>query len=329
MLAALDVNVGPQVKGAPMSAPIALLATAVEGAQVDLDTAFAIETRYCADLICGKVSGNMIKALFFDLNAINKGASRPSGFPVRRAGRGTACACDLIVDAVARGRMTAAQQDELLARITATDQVDHIKDCDVVVASNTSALPLPDVGDPVHRPGDLVGLHFFSPVDRMPRQRAAVFRYNHSRAYVDTVLSVMEAYLAGEYAAAPDYVTSAVTFTPASGSTRPIRAKQQQHAHAPAGHAPGGFGQPSVASASPVPPAAPAPAPEPHGDGHDDPVRTIAKTVATTTETVSRTVREVATLLSPVEAALRCATEGHSALLDLAAFDQCVYDHTH
>jgi len=160
-------------------------------------------------------------------------------------------------------------------------------------------------------------------------QRAAVFRYNHSRAYVDTVLSVMEAYLAGEYAAAPDYVTSAVTFTPASGSTRPIRAKQQQHAHAPAGHAPGGFGQPSVASASPVPPAAPAPAPEPHGDGHDDPVRTIAKTVATTTETVSRTVREVATLLSPVEAALRCATEGHSALLDLAAFDQCVYDHTH
>ena len=86
-LPAFPANVRKQLKGAPMPAPIAVLAVAVEGSQVDIDNAFAIETRYCANLICGQVSANMIKALFFDLNSINKGASRPQGFPKRKAER--------------------------------------------------------------------------------------------------------------------------------------------------------------------------------------------------------------------------------------------------
>src|SRR5690606_38977451 len=69
-----------QLKGAPMPAPRAALAAAVEGAYVDVDTASLIETRYFVSLATGQVSKNMIKANFFDLAAISRGVSRPSGF---------------------------------------------------------------------------------------------------------------------------------------------------------------------------------------------------------------------------------------------------------
>jgi 3-hydroxyacyl-CoA dehydrogenase/enoyl-CoA hydratase/3-hydroxybutyryl-CoA epimerase len=230
-LPAFPATVRKQLKGAPMPAPIAVLATAVEGAQVDIDTAFAIETRYCANLICGQISTNMIKALFFDLNAINKGASRPSGFERRVANKvailgagmmGAAIAYvvsrsgaevvlrDLSVEAaergkdysrqlldkvVAKGRMTTEQRDEILGRINATDNVADVAGADFVVeavfedldlkrrvfaevepfladdaliATNTSALPLSEMVSAVSRPHDFIGLHFFSPVDRMP-----------------------------------------------------------------------------------------------------------------------------------------------------------------
>lgn len=45
-------------------------------------------------------------------------------------------------------------------------------------------------------------------------QRAAVFRYNHSNDYVDLVLSLMQAYMDGEYTAVPNSSTSAGSFTP-------------------------------------------------------------------------------------------------------------------
>ncbi len=230
-LPAFPANLRKQLKGAPMPAPAAILATAVEGAQVDLDTAFAIETRYCANLICGQVSTNMIKALFFDLNAVNKGASRPVGFERRRAEKvavlgagmmGAAIAYvvaqsgsdvvlrDVTVEAaergkdysralldraVAKGRITPEKRDEVLARILATGDVSDVKGADFVVeavfedlelkkkvlaevepyladdaliASNTSALPLRELASAVSRPADVVGLHFFSPVDKMP-----------------------------------------------------------------------------------------------------------------------------------------------------------------
>ncbi len=230
-LPAFPANVRKQLKGAPMPAPIAVVATAVEGAQVDIDTAFAIETRYCANLICGQVSTNMIKALFFDLNAVNKGASRPDGFPVRKANRvavlgagmmGAAIAyvtaaagVDVVLrdvtiegaergkdysrrllDAkVAKGRLDEAGRDAILNRILATDNISDVKGADLVVeavfedvelkkkvlaeveayaaddallASNTSALPIEEMSGAVTRPNDVIGLHFFSPVDKMP-----------------------------------------------------------------------------------------------------------------------------------------------------------------
>ena len=40
-------------------------------------------------------------------------------------------------------------------------------------------------------------------------QRAAVYRYNHSQSYVDLVLSIMDAYLDGDFTSVPNGVTSA------------------------------------------------------------------------------------------------------------------------
>ncbi|WP_207891482.1 lytic murein transglycosylase [Nocardioides jejuensis] len=47
-------------------------------------------------------------------------------------------------------------------------------------------------------------------------RRTSVFRYNHSQDYVDLVLKIRDAYLAGNYTAVPNYITSAYTFSPPS-----------------------------------------------------------------------------------------------------------------
>ena len=67
-----------QLKGAPMPAPRAILDAAVEGAQVDFDTASRIESRYFTQLVTGQVAKNMIQAFFF-MQHITGGGSRPDG----------------------------------------------------------------------------------------------------------------------------------------------------------------------------------------------------------------------------------------------------------
>ncbi|HEX2419622.1 MAG TPA: enoyl-CoA hydratase-related protein, partial [Micromonosporaceae bacterium] len=80
-LPAFPANLRKELKGANLPAPLNIMAAAVEGAQVDFETAAKIETRYFVDLVTGQVSKNMTKAFFFDLQAINKGGSRPDGYP--------------------------------------------------------------------------------------------------------------------------------------------------------------------------------------------------------------------------------------------------------
>ncbi|MEU5847624.1 3-hydroxyacyl-CoA dehydrogenase NAD-binding domain-containing protein [Saccharopolyspora shandongensis] len=230
-LPAFPANLRKQLKGAPLPAPRNILAAAVEGAQVDFDTALAVEGRYFVELVCGQTAKNMSKAFFFDLQHINSGGSRPAGEPEWRAkkvavlgggmmGAGIAYVCakagmqvvlkdislaaaekgkdysaKLLEKAIAKGRSTQAKADELLARITPTDQVDPLTGCDLVIeavfedpkikhqvysevqdvidgdaliASNTSTLPITDLAEGVRRREDFIGLHFFSPVDKMP-----------------------------------------------------------------------------------------------------------------------------------------------------------------
>ena len=72
-------------------APRNILAAAVEGAQVDIDTAFRIEARYFIELVTGQVAKNMTKAFFFDLQHINGGGSRPDGVRELAAAQGRRC----------------------------------------------------------------------------------------------------------------------------------------------------------------------------------------------------------------------------------------------
>ncbi len=231
MLPAFPATLRKQLKGAPMPAPHHILCAAVEGSQVDFDTALQIETRYFMDLATSQVAKNMIKAFFFDLQHINKGGSRPDGYPKRTfskvgvlgagmMGAGIAYSCaragmDVVLKdvdlaaaqrgkgysekvlgkAMSRGQSTAEQRDALLARITPTADAADLKGCDLVIeavfedpalkkkvfaeildvvdpdallCSNTSTLPITDLASGVDRPADFLGLHFFSPVDKMP-----------------------------------------------------------------------------------------------------------------------------------------------------------------
>jgi 3-hydroxyacyl-CoA dehydrogenase/enoyl-CoA hydratase/3-hydroxybutyryl-CoA epimerase len=101
----------------------------------------------------------------------------------------------LVDKAVERGRSTRAQADELLALITPTTDPAHAAGADLVIeavfedpkvkaevfaeiephlaadallCSNTSTLPISELAHNVTRPADFIGLHFFSPVDKMP-----------------------------------------------------------------------------------------------------------------------------------------------------------------
>ncbi|MFE9858525.1 3-hydroxyacyl-CoA dehydrogenase NAD-binding domain-containing protein [Streptomyces sp. NPDC005780] len=230
-LPAFPSNLKKQLAGAPMPAPRNILAAAVEGSQVDFETALTIEARYFTELVTGQVSKNMIQAFFFDLQAVNSGASRPKGIEERQVrkvavlgagmmGAGIAYSCaragidvvlkdvsteaaakgkayseKLLDKALSRGRTTEAKRDELLARITPTGDPADLAGCDAVIeavfedtalkhkvfqeirdiiepdallCSNTSTLPITVLAEGVSRPVDFIGLHFFSPVDKMP-----------------------------------------------------------------------------------------------------------------------------------------------------------------
>ncbi|MEV1069578.1 3-hydroxyacyl-CoA dehydrogenase NAD-binding domain-containing protein [Streptomyces sp. NPDC050263] len=230
VLPSLPATLRAKVRGANLPAPRAILAAAVEGAQVDIDTALTIESRYLTKLVTGQVSKNMIKGFFFDMQHIEAGGSRPEGparATVRKAvvigagmmGAGIAYACaragievvlqDVTAEAaaqgkdssrrlldreVARGRTSRAEADRLLARIRPTadasdavgadlvieavfedpalkkrilGEIEAVVAPDALLASNTSTLPITDLAQGVDRPADFIGLHFFSPVDRM------------------------------------------------------------------------------------------------------------------------------------------------------------------
>ncbi|WP_256638604.1 3-hydroxyacyl-CoA dehydrogenase NAD-binding domain-containing protein [Streptomyces murinus] len=101
----------------------------------------------------------------------------------------------LCAKAVSRGRTTQEKADALLARITPTGDAADVAGCDAVIeavfedtalkhkvfqeiesvlapdallCSNTSTLPITTLAEGVERQGDFIGLHFFSPVDKMP-----------------------------------------------------------------------------------------------------------------------------------------------------------------
>jgi 3-hydroxyacyl-CoA dehydrogenase/enoyl-CoA hydratase/3-hydroxybutyryl-CoA epimerase len=224
-----NAMVNGKTKGA-FPAAKAMLSAVYEGALVPFDTALKIEARWFTNILMNPSSGAMIRSLFLNKEALEKGAVRPKDVPDQRvkklgvlgagmmgagialvsaqagievvlidrdqaaADKGKAYAASYMDKGIARKKATEEKKEALLAQITATPDLEQLKGCDLIIeavfedpsvkaemtkkveaiipeecifASNTSTLPISDLAKASVRPEQFIGIHFFSPVERM------------------------------------------------------------------------------------------------------------------------------------------------------------------
>ncbi len=221
--------VNGKTKGA-FPAAKAMLSAVYEGALVPFDTALKIEARWFTNILMNPSSTAMIRSLFLNKEALEKGAVRPKDVPDQRvkklgvlgagmmgagialvsaqagievvlidrdqeaADRGKDYTATFMDKGIARKKATPEKKEAVLAKITATPDVALLAGCDLIIeavfedpavkaeitqrveavipqdcifASNTSTLPISDLAKASSRPEQFIGIHFFSPVEKM------------------------------------------------------------------------------------------------------------------------------------------------------------------